>query len=135
MYPWQQPLLPTHSLSPNVSAVSHLSPSYHCPAANAATVTDVTIPSMSVPRRIGQGLLSVLSICRAVTIAFQPSGQPADSFDNLAAYSSQGPTLDGRVKPDIVAPGTVTSAEAQDTGKESCGLVTYGVSTLEQHVS
>ncbi len=30
----------------------------------------------------------------------------ANSADQVAAFSSRGPTLDGRVKPDVVAPGT-----------------------------
>ncbi len=31
---------------------------------------------------------------------------PSDNGDDIAAFSSRGPTRDGRVKPDIVAPGT-----------------------------
>jgi len=32
--------------------------------------------------------------------------RPSDNADDVAAFSSRGPTRDGRVKPDIVAPGT-----------------------------
>ncbi len=36
-----------------------------------------------------------------------------DKMDNIAPFSSRGPTLDGRVKPDIVAPGVlITAAKA-----------------------
>lgn len=31
---------------------------------------------------------------------------PSDHADDLAAFSSRGPTQDGRIKPDLVAPGT-----------------------------
>ncbi len=31
---------------------------------------------------------------------------PSDSADEMAAFSSRGPTADGRIKPDLVAPGT-----------------------------
>jgi subtilisin family serine protease len=31
---------------------------------------------------------------------------PSDNSDDMAAFSSRGPTRDGRVKPDVVAPGT-----------------------------
>ncbi len=31
---------------------------------------------------------------------------PSDNADDVAAFSSRGPTRDGRVKPDLVAPGT-----------------------------
>ena len=49
-------------------------------------------------------------------ISSSPAGQP----QGLAAYSSRGPTADGRTKPDIVAPGTdiisVRSRASSDTG-------------------
>ncbi len=35
---------------------------------------------------------------------------PTDRFESLAYFTSIGPTLDGRIKPDIVAPGTTISA-------------------------
>lgn len=34
------------------------------------------------------------------------SDKPADSADDIAAFSSRGPVRDGRVKPDLLAPGT-----------------------------
>jgi subtilisin family serine protease len=34
------------------------------------------------------------------------SDLPSDSADHVAAFSSRGPTRDGRIKPDLVAPGT-----------------------------
>jgi uncharacterized protein (TIGR03437 family) len=37
-----------------------------------------------------------------------PTGQ--GSLENLASYSNHGPTFDGRIKPDLVAPGTVIGA-------------------------
>jgi hypothetical protein len=30
----------------------------------------------------------------------------ADNTEGMAAFSSRGPTQDGRIKPDVVAPGT-----------------------------
>ena len=41
------------------------------------------------------------------------------SSDTVAAYSSQGPTNDGRIKPDIVAPSCVSSS-AFGTGPSTC---------------
>lgn len=35
-----------------------------------------------------------------------PVGQLADDVENIATFSSRGPTDDGRIKPDIIAPGT-----------------------------
>ncbi len=34
-------------------------------------------------------------------------GSPSEDYDQVAPYSSRGPTSDGRCKPDIVAPGSV----------------------------
>jgi hypothetical protein len=49
----------------------------------------------------------------------------ADSADNIASFSSRGPTLDGRAKPDIVAPGTHVQGPASlapgYTGRSVCG--------------
>lgn len=36
-------------------------------------------------------------------------GTSADNIDDLASDSSQGPTSDGRIKPDVVAPGTAVT--------------------------
>ncbi len=48
------------------------------------------------------------------------SSSPADSPQGMAAFSSRGPTADGRTKPDIVAPGTdiisVRSRASSSTG-------------------
>ena len=39
-----------------------------------------------------------------------------DSYDHVAGFSSRGPTSDGRVKPDVVLPGTdIIAARARDT--------------------
>lgn len=39
---------------------------------------------------------------------------PARRFDNIAEFSSFGPTTDGRLKPDIVAPGELIRSAASD---------------------
>ena len=43
----------------------------------------------------------------------------------LARFSSRGPTLDGRIKPDIVAPGVVTSANANNANNGTDPYVTF----------
>ncbi|CAM9779304.1 unnamed protein product [Ectocarpus sp. 4 AP-2014] len=53
------------------------------------------------------------------------STEPA-GVDTVAFFSSQGPTLDGRIKPDVVAPGDqVASASSDGTDEHSCKLVAY----------
>ncbi len=43
----------------------------------------------------------------SVTVTFSAASQPANypAYEDIASYSSVGPTSDGRIKPDIVAPG------------------------------
>ena len=53
-----------------------------------------------------------------------PTGK--GSLENLARYSNHGPTFDGRIKPDIVAPGTVIGATEDTDAAKSSG---YGNST------
>ena len=54
-----------------------------------------------------------------------------DRLDNIAAFSSRGPTLDGRTKPDIVAPGVLILA-AQSGGTYTAKS---GTSMSTPHVS
>jgi hypothetical protein len=94
---------------------------------DAAVSGAVSVPTMLIPRRLGQNLLAVLVLGRPVNISFSPAVAPAYGFDNLASFSSQGPVgRDGRVKPDIVAPGTVQSA-ARAT---ACEVATYGGTSM-----
>ncbi len=88
---------------------------------------------MFTTRRLGQQLLDSLTIGKSISIAFQTSKVPsrAFSFENLAAYSSQGPTRDSRIKPDLVAPGTIWSAKRLTTlGGEECGTTLMAVGWL-----
>lgn len=44
------------------------------------------------------------------------SDKMADDEDGMVAFSSRGPTADGRIKPDVVAPGTfILSTRSRDT--------------------
>ncbi len=54
-----------------------------------------------------------------------------DQFDNIAVFSSRGPTLDGRTKPDIMAPGILILA-AQAGGTYT---TKSGTSMATPHVS
>jgi uncharacterized protein (TIGR03437 family) len=59
-----------------------------------------------------------------VLVAATSSPTNNGDIENLASYSSHGPTSDGRIKPDISAPGTVRAA-TETNGISS----TYGNST------
>ncbi len=60
----------------------------------------------------------------ALTVGASESG--ADDFDinNVAFFSSLGPTFDNRIKPDVVAPGFYTfSAYASGNGDATCQVI------------
>ena len=109
----------------------------------------VTIPAAAVPRRVGLLLASsaAASVSTAgggaggepgsppaapssagLTVSFGPAPSPADAWNSLADFSSKGPTPDGRVKPDLVAPGIVQSAAAS---KSSPATPTCEVRTMQ----
>jgi subtilisin family serine protease len=55
--------------------------------------------------------------------ACQVATEGADDINSLIDFSSGGPTLDGRTKPDICAPGThIQGAKSQDRGYNASGV-------------
>eukprot|EP01025_Chloroclados_australasicus_P006555 TRINITY_DN12102_c1_g1_i6.p1 TRINITY_DN12102_c1_g1~~TRINITY_DN12102_c1_g1_i6.p1 ORF type:complete len:1536 (+),score=207.86 TRINITY_DN12102_c1_g1_i6:163-4770(+) len=68
----------------------------------------IRIPAANIPLSTGQMLLRQLDK-GPVTIQLHKtqsvSDQVAERFDNIALFSSFGPTDDDRIKPDLVAPG------------------------------
>ncbi|GIL57145.1 hypothetical protein Vafri_12444 [Volvox africanus] len=75
----------------------------------------IRIAAGSVPLSIGLWLKSSVA-AGTVTLQFKNILQPDyPLFEDVAAYSSVGPTTDGRIKPDIVAPGTLLSANSSKT--------------------
>jgi subtilisin family serine protease len=52
---------------------------------------------------------------------YRPSkGDTADNIDEVASFSSRGPADDGRVKPDLVSPGTYIVSSKSTLGVTSC---------------
>jgi hypothetical protein len=52
----------------------------------------------------------------------------ANNIDDLNELSSRGPAFDGRVKPDVVAPGTVVTGARGGSGSFAAGHINAGVS-------
>mmetsp|Transcript_27215 Transcript_27215/g.70074 ORF Transcript_27215/g.70074 Transcript_27215/m.70074 type:complete len:1426 (+) Transcript_27215:1145-5422(+) len=75
--------------------------------------SDRSTPMGGVPRSVGRYLWDVAEEGGSVSFSERPSH--SSPFDQLAAFSSSGPTSDGRIKPDIVAPGRLSSASLGDT--------------------
>jgi hypothetical protein len=70
-----------------------------------------TMPVGGMPLSMAQQLRQYTSTTATGFVTFSPhSVCDCPSYEDIASYSSFGPTADRRVKPDIVAPGDVTSA-------------------------
>lgn len=82
----------------------------------------VTIPVLSTSRTDGQAMANEVLAGRSLTVTLDRASSLSNSFEDLASYSSQGPTMDGRIKPDILAPGTITSAAPGEPVSNSCSL-------------
>ncbi|GMH38149.1 hypothetical protein BSKO_06033 [Bryopsis sp. KO-2023] len=74
------------------------------------TTDDLTIPMGAVPLSIGRELWEMVELNREMVVKVSGRMDPKYSYDNIADFSSGGPTPDRRVKPDIVAPGLIRSA-------------------------
>ncbi|ETL32619.1 hypothetical protein L916_14824 [Phytophthora nicotianae] len=82
-------------------------------AGNSGETGDYTISSPS-------GAKNVISVGASLNAAASFSSTPCQSVLNentVASFSSIGPTLDGRQKPDLVAPGmSITSSQSEKPG-------------------
>lgn len=88
----------------------NVSGAYFKPETNGGTVN---IPVGFVPRRIGQNLIASMSTGQTISMSIGPGARKDLGYENQASFSSQGPVNpDGRIKPDVMAPGIVASAKA-----------------------
>ena len=55
-------------------------------------------------------------------VSFGAASTVPEAWANLAPFSSKGPTSDGRVKPDLLAPGTLLSAYTDPATDNTCDL-------------
>ena len=81
----------------------------------------INIPSASVPKSTGDIFASVLGNRKEnantfVRLNFRKARLSKKRIDVIAGFSSFGPTDDGRIKPDLVAPGEIESAAAASVG-------------------
>jgi len=83
-------------------------------------ITD--LPTASVPASTGRMLRNAMAASdngTASIVTLSAADEPLPAFESIAEYSSFGPTRDGRVKPDVVAPGeAIKSATSVDRDNE-----------------
>lgn len=84
------------------------------------TPSTSSIPVASVPQATFKQLLSLLASGRDVIAQYNSKYNIVEysSLESMDFSSSQGPTLDGRVKPDLVAVGTIEAAQSHT----ECGV-------------
>ncbi|MFN8474793.1 MAG: S8 family serine peptidase [Anaerolineae bacterium] len=75
--------------------------------AGGAHAADVTIPSVFIGHSMGVGMVDFYNANPGTaTVQFDPNGRVIDTRpDEIAGFSSRGPTESGLIKPDVVAPG------------------------------
>ncbi|HEU5099764.1 MAG TPA: S8 family serine peptidase, partial [Roseiflexaceae bacterium] len=102
---------------------------------------EVTIPAISLPRSVGLAMIDWYATNGATArVQVDPRARAIDQTpDVLAAFSSRGPTFQGSLKPDVLAPGVniLSSGFATGEGEQKhlgFGMVS-GTSMAAPHVS
>jgi len=75
----------------------------------------ITMPSAFIPASTARPLLQAMLAGASLTATFSALTLPTNRWESLAYFSSVGPTLDGRYKPDLIAPGTTISPYSDES--------------------
>lgn len=94
------------------------------PGAEAVS-TEFVVPESSVPNNSDADL-----VCSVGSIGISPPDPLGQSPDEIRPYSSRGPTNDGRLKPELVAPDGVTI-----TGNGDFDVPFFGTSAAAPHAA
>ncbi|MEO8083239.1 MAG: S8 family serine peptidase [Ardenticatenales bacterium] len=95
----------------------------------------ITIPAAMIDREPGEALRDLLLAGTEATVSFDPMRRRLDtsSADQIAGYSSRGPSVHGALKPDITAPGSNINSALMGTGVK--GGSWNGTSMASPHVT
>ena len=81
---------------------------------------DITIPALSLSKKQGRRLKAALKRYKdRVDVEVNAVAESFETFELLSDYSAFGPSEDGRIKPDVVAPGETQSA-SMTSGDSQC---------------
>jgi hypothetical protein len=95
------------------------------PAGGLGVDESVDVPVVSVPLRVAQAALDAIARSEHPTISIGvPSVVRNGNDGEIAPFSSRGLAFDGRVKPDVAAPGV--SLVTSDPGANEDGTPRYG---------
>lgn len=99
---------------------------------------DINIPSGTIPQGAWGKMNALLSADAGLVVRMAEAESPTEKHENMASFSSMGPTLDGRIKPDIVAPGDSITSSSSDNmlSTQQCTFtVLSGTSTAAPSVA
>jgi hypothetical protein len=95
------------------------------------------LPVLALPGSVGAAAMNTLRDGSPVTVVLSPGGSiPNQGLDRVAAFSSGGIAFDGRVKPDVVAPGVGLATfdpgggASTVSGSSAAAAVTAGAAAL-----
>jgi Subtilase family len=95
------------------------------PAGGIALDENAPIPAVSIPVDIAETLLSQIRSGIATSVSLGATRTASNGAeDRVAPFSSTGLAFDGRVKPELVAPGV--ALETAETGANPDGSASYG---------
>lgn len=91
----------------------------------------VTIPAVFVPRSMGVGMIDwYAQHGAAAQVQIDPQGRLIDQPpDVIAAFSSRGPTFQGSLKPDVMAPGVNILSGGFGNAEGIAQHLTFGLSS------
>lgn len=93
------------------------------------SVTDDLVDNCDILDEDEGTVLSPAQAKNVVAVGSSESGGVTEKdVDTVSYFSSKGPTIDGRIKPDVVAPGDPTWSAYADTAEETCDFGTQTVS-------
>ena len=98
--------------------------------------SSIRIPVLATTKKNGEKLIDL--VAKDIdSFTFSTVSLPRYVHENIASFSSFGPTIDGRIKPDLVAPGDrIASAGVVRNNRSSCPTVVIsGTSMATPHVA
>jgi hypothetical protein len=95
------------------------------PAGGLGLDEAVDVPVVSVPERVARAVVDAFSRHAQVIVSIgRPGNAGNQDGSSIAAFSSQGLAFDGRVKPDLAAPGVVLATS--EPGENEDGSPRFG---------
>ena len=77
-----------------------------------------------------KGVVTPAHSKNSLSVGGHSNSEDATELENIGGYSAMGPTFDGRVKPDVMAPGGATRSAHGDSDQLQCDLLTLSGTSM-----